>query len=556
MEKKTVRKPKEEKSVKPTFLEAIEKVVELSRESKLDGNFLRKAKRYLTVLADAYGITPMQAALFSICVEYGPRRIDYSDLSKHLGVGNVRVLSYATDIDALVRRRLLRYRNVRDEESFDIPVNVIKCLKHNKVFELPPTENLDCAGLFNVLKLWFNDLDDVAVSLDDFTNELKMLFKENPQVAFVKKVNELKLHDYEWLLLLLFCNQLVNEDEEELSFNDMEIVFDSDDPFLFSIIKTRMRNGDLSLMQMNLVEHSSANGMVDTKYYKLTEDAKRNLLSEMHIQVFDEHVADVMKVTSLKEKKMYYAEETARQVEELRGLFTEEQYQSIRQRLQDKSLRCGFTCLFYGGPGTGKTETVYQLARQTGRDIFVVDVPQIKSKWVGDSEKNVKALFDRYRNLQKNSKLAPILLFNEADAIIGIRKTGAENAVDKMENTVQNIILQEMETLEGIMVATTNLQCNFDSAFERRFLYKIQFPKPQSAVRMAIWKEMLPELSDEDLKVVAEKYDFSGGQIENVTRRYNIEQILHGDASAGLQHILSLCDSERMDRKETRRVGF
>ena len=556
MEKKTVRKPKEEKSVKPTFLEAIENVVELSRDSKLDGNFLRKAKRYLAVLADAYGITPMQAALFSICMEYGPRRIDYSDLSKHLGVGKVRVLSYATDIDALVRRRLLRYRDVRDEESFDIPMNVIKCLKHNKVFELPPTENLDCAGLFNVLKLWFNDLDDVAVSLDDFTRELKMLFKENPQIAFVRKVNELNLFDPDWLLLLLFCNQLVNEDEEELSFNDMENVIDSDDPFLFGLIKMRMRNGDFSLMQLNLVEHANANGMVDTKYYKLTENAKRNLLSEMNIQVFDEHVADLMKVTSLKEKKMFYAEETARQVEELRGLFSEEQYQSIRQRLQDKGLRCGFTCLFYGGPGTGKTETVYQLARQTGRDIFVVDVPQIKSKWVGDSEKNVKALFDRYRNLQKNSKLAPILLFNEADAIIGIRKTGAENAVDKMENTVQNIILQEMETLEGIMVATTNLQCNFDSAFERRFLYKIQFPKPQAAVRMAIWKEMLPELSDEDLKVVAEKYDFSGGQIENVTRRYNIEQILHGDASVGLQHILSLCDSERMDRKETRRVGF
>ena len=100
------------------------------------------------------------------------------------------------------------------------------------------------------------------------------------------------------------------------------------------------------------------------------------------------------------------------------------------------------------------------------------DVPQIKSKWVGDSEKNIKALFDRYREVVKRSKLAPILLFNEADAIIGKRQEGAERAVEKMENSIQNIILQEIENLDGIMIATTNLQQNMDTAFERRFLYK------------------------------------------------------------------------------------
>ena len=68
---------------------------------------------------------------------------------------------------------------------------------------------------------------------------------------------------------------------------------------------------------------------------------------------------------------------------------------------------------------------------------MIVDVPQIKSKWVGDSEKNIKALFDRYRELVKRSKMAPILLFNEADAIIGKRQEGAESAVEKMENSIR-----------------------------------------------------------------------------------------------------------------------
>lgn len=112
--------------------------------------------------------------------------------------------------------------------------------------------------------------------------------------------------------------------------------------------------------------------------------------------------------------------------------------------------------------------------------------------WVGESEKNIKAIFDRYREHVKNSKVAPILLFNEADAVIGKRREGAEKAVDKMENSIQNIILQEMETLDGIMIATTNLEQNMDKAFERRFLYKIKFNKPSVEARMNIWRSMIP----------------------------------------------------------------
>ena len=181
-------------------------------------------------------------------------------------------------------------------------------------------------------------------------------------------------------------------------------------------------------------------------------------------------------------------------------------YQKIQERMKEKGFRNGFACLFYGSPGTGKTETVYQLARKTGRSIMVVDVPRIKSKWVGESEKNIKALFDRYREQVKRAKLTPILLFNEADAIIGIRKNGASSAVDKMENSIQNIILQEMESLDGIMIATTNLQQNMDKAFERRFLYKIKFEKPTEEARTHIWHAMIPELSELDVHTLASKY--------------------------------------------------
>ena len=168
----------------------------------------------------------------------------------------------------------------------------------------------------------------------------------------------------------------------------------------------------------------------------------------------------------------------------------------------------------------------------------------------------MKALFDTYRQRVKESALVPILLFNEADAIIGKRQEGAERAVEKMENTLQNIILQELETLDGILIATTNLVQNMDNAFERRFLYKIRFDKPTVEARTAIWHELLPKLSDADAALLAERYDFSGGQIENIARHYNIDCILHGSNSDALAMLIGHCDNERLESVEQKRIGF
>jgi SpoVK/Ycf46/Vps4 family AAA+-type ATPase len=224
--------------------------------------------------------------------------------------------------------------------------------------------------------------------------------------------------------------------------------------------------------------------------------------------------------------------------------------------MKESGFRCGFTCLFYGAPGTGKTETVLQLARQTGRDIVQVNLSQLKSCWVGESEKNIKRLFDNYRNRVKKSKVTPILLFNEADAIINQRMEGAQTAANKMENSIQNIILQEMENLDGILIATTNLAGNMDKAFERRFLYKIKFEKPTLEARMSIWHEMIPALDENVTRTLATKYDFSGGQIENIARHYTIGNILHGKSDNDFNIITSYCDNERLDTKECRKIGF
>jgi SpoVK/Ycf46/Vps4 family AAA+-type ATPase len=290
----------------------------------------------------------------------------------------------------------------------------------------------------------------------------------------------------------------------------------------------------------------------------MTIEAKRALFSELNIVSMDQENMrnDVVKAEEITPKKLFYGDKISSQIDELSKLLDDAQYKEIRKRMKDTGFRCGFTCLFYGAPGTGKTETVLQLARRTGRDIVQVNISQIKSMWVGESEKNIKQVFDNYRTKVRECNVTPILLFNEADAIIGKRQEGAERAVDKMENSIQNIILQEMESLDGILIATTNLAQNMDKAFERRFLYKIKFEKPTVEARMSMWREMIPVLNEDDTRILANKYDFSGGQIENIARHYTIGNILHGESDNIIDTLSAYCDSERLNAKEIHKIGF
>ena len=548
----TTMKSKTKKEM--SLLQAIEHVVELAEDSKLSKEFMKKAKAEIQLLAKSYGITERQAVLFCVCMEKGPRRVDYDDLASFLNLNKISVLSYASDIDALVRRRLLKFRDVKDEDDFDIPTVVIRCLKHNEVYELPKRTGLDCAELFELLNQWFEDLDDDAISLRELQEELQKLFDDNKQVGFVHKLREYYLSENEEALVAFFCHCLVNKDDDDIRFGQLEDLFDTKAEF--NKAKARLRSGEHKLMTKKIIEHRCEDGIADTTRYKLTESAKRTLLAEMKIDASTEKLSDVIDPRTLTQKQLFFPKDIQRQVDELGSFLQPENLQKIQERMKEKGFRNGFACLFYGGPGTGKTETVYQLARQTGRSIMVVDVPRIKSKWVGESEKNIKALFDRYREQVKRAKVTPILLFNEADAIIGIRKNGASSAVDKMENSIQNIILQEMETLDGIMIATTNLQQNLDKAFERRFLYKIKFDKPTVEARAHIWHSMIPELSEMDVHTLASKYDFSGGQIENIARHYAIDIILHGQSEDVLPMLIRHCDNERLDGKDIRKIGF
>ena len=255
--------------------------------------------------------------------------------------------------------------------------------------------------------------------------------------------------------------------------------------------------------------------------------------------------AEIIVSSTIPQKELFFNEVNKGDIERLKMLLNPKEFQAIMDRLRAKGRKASASCLFYGAPGTGKTELAKQLAQATGRDLVIADAAKLYASWHGDTEKNVKELFEAYQYLQCVSDKAPILLFNEADGLLSKRTDVLRQAVDKIENRVQNLLLQALEDFEGIFIATTNLSENIDSAFERRFLYKICFQIPDSETRSKIWKSMIPDLSQSEAKILASRYSFSGGQIENIAKKRDIDEALF-DKTTSLEQMFSYCENEVM----------
>jgi SpoVK/Ycf46/Vps4 family AAA+-type ATPase len=193
----------------------------------------------------------------------------------------------------------------------------------------------------------------------------------------------------------------------------------------------------------------------------------------------------------------------------------------IEWGIKDKKKGIDARIIFYGAAGTGKTLTALAIAKSLRKKVLSFDCSKILSMYVGESEKNVRNIFDTYRSIVQKSKSEPILLLNEADQFLSTRTEDAKSGSEKMHNQMQNIFLEQIERFDGILIATTNLLESIDKAFSRRFNYKIEFLKPNEEERVKLWELLLPKTlpfsDDFDIHALA-KYPLSGGQIELIIK--------------------------------------
>lgn len=537
-----------------SILESFEYIVELAEDSQLNTEFFEKAARHIRYASRKLKLTPMQVVLLSIFVDRSEDcHIRISEIAKYTGCRTTKFLRLSDEIDVLESKHYVRASRGHNSLSYRVPAEVLKALRKNQPYVYEPEPVPDTMAFFDRFNRLSNEMDNNEITHETLMSQTFSLLEEIKSTTFARALQRYGLDDEDTLLFIFMAHLFVENDDDNIQFSDLDDIYDNSE--LPTWCKRELRTRTSDLFTYKLIENTNEDGMARSDAFKLTESAKEELLGELNINRIGKSDKNLIKADTLVEKRLIYNAAEQKQIEELSSILSEDRFKEVQERMLKAGMRPGFCCIFYGAPGTGKTETVYQLARQTGRDIMRVDVDKIKSCWVGESEKNIKILFDRYRSICKNSERAPILLFNEADAVLGVRMEGAARAVDKMENSIQNIILQEMESLEGIMIATTNLTANLDKAFERRFLYKIRYDKPTTEARAKIWQIMLPALTDGDAATLAGMFDLSGGEIENIARKQLVNSILSGADVVDLPAIIEICRHERISSTASR-VGF
>ncbi|MCH5234119.1 MAG: ATP-binding protein [Muribaculaceae bacterium] len=537
-----------------SILEAFENIVELAKGSNLDAKFLKKAAPQISFASEKLGLTDQQTVLLALFLDNSEsNRILISEIAEFIGCTTTRILRLSKDVDTLVDLNYLKVSKSHRNVSYRMPWEVIEALKNDTPFIQVKEEISDTASFFDEFAKLMKEKDDDEITYDKIKQRADELLDSIKDSTFAKELRKYNLCGDDRILFIFMAHLYVENDDNCIGFHDIDDLYDNCD--IPTWCKRELRKGESDLFHYQLIEFVNEDGMARTDSYKLTDQAKETMLSEIQNNNIGKSQKGLIKHDSLTAKELIYNSDERVSIEELTSILTRERFNGVQERLHKAGMRKGFCCLFYGAPGTGKTETVYQIARKTGRNIMKVDVDKVKSCWVGESEKNIKAIFDRYRNMCSNTDLAPILLFNEADAVLGVRMEGAARAVDKMENSIQNIILQEMESLDGIMIATTNLTNNLDKAFERRFLYKVRYEKPTVEARKKIWKIMLPGISSEAAHSLSTRFDMSGGEIENIARKHTVNAILSGDETIDLDKISEMCQKERI-ASSTKRVGF
>lgn len=547
-----------------TLMTALDEVIQKSRRCGFSRKFWEDSATLLSHLTGHLGLTPMQCLVVGVLAENSVS-MSWRDLGRFFNVTRLHMMGYSEEVEDLVDKGWIEPKEAREEEGlyegFRLCHGVVTAMRKNEVFKP------ECLSGLSVQDLIDRMCERMDVGGFGFGNDYQAIrdwclrvVRRNPELHLCVRAAAIESPDDRFLFLNFVCDYAMwdGSGQEGLDMERIDHLFPPD--HRVGYMRRALERGSHVLQTAGIIEPRCVNGIADPNSFVLSKDFCDEVLSDYkpnHRRCKTPKTTDRLLAShkEIKEKTLFFNASEQEQIGRLRDLLKGDRLADVRRRLEEQGMRRGVACIFHGGPGTGKTEAVLQLARASERDVMRVDVAALKDKWVGESEKNVRGIFRRYRDLCRNMERTPILFFNEADAIFSRRLEKVERSVDQMSNAIQNIILEEMEGLDGILIATTNLAGNLDKAFERRFLFKVRFENPSPEVKAKIWRSMLGDsFSDVEIRGLAGKYDFSGGQIENVVRKQSIDYVLSGEHPS-YSDLLRYCDQERL-ASSLPRIGF
>lgn len=502
--------------------------------------------------------TPVETLLFVATYSIqllGGCYVDYRDFNRYFGFSGLDFLPLKKDFDSIIQKGLVRsVERRRRNDEFCVSKEAENSILGNAPFVSKKATPIDryvfCQGISSLLE----DRNQETIDTRDlfFLTEKEESFNKN--LSFLTQTTKLLPNVKDRVLFYEICNDFVSHRGRCTSVESTLADIYDNNRMKFDVAKSIME-GSNELVVNDLIEVLPAQFFSESEV-ALTEKGKR-LFLEDDFDLFETksgHDKRLIASDQLPDRKLFFNDELSKDLDFLKESLTEEKFVALQERLNERNLPMGVNVLLYGAPGTGKTASAEMIAKATGRSIYHVDIAASKSCWFGQSEKLFKRIFDDYRQMCKTENRKPILLFNEADALFSKRKSVDAGNCAQTENALQNILLEEMEKMDGILIATTNLSNNLDSAFDRRFLFKIKYGQPDKEAKTAIWKSKLEWLTDDDCRKLAANYDLSGGEIDNIVRKSEMEALLHGQRP-DMVLLESWCRNEKLNNGKGA-IGF
>lgn len=411
-------------------------------------------------------------------------------------------------------------------------------------------------------------LDEKIEKLTNIITQRVNLTKINLSVEQLFKKYSLSQEE-KIIFLALLKEEYSNEDEILRDFNTLISMISKDE--MHKLKNRTLLEENAKLMSLGLIDYDEILGTTSiNKSYFICEDV---LYSIMHPQKNDKKTKKAMLENIVKESEIFELIEPNTDIDDVvLNPKIKEVLNSILKQL-DKDVinklsswgiktKKGIDAkiIFYGPAGTGKTMSALSLAKSLKKQVLSFDCSKILSKYVGESEQNVRKIFDTYKSICNEAKIEPVLLLNEADQFLSSRMESGTSSADKMHNQMQNIFLEQIERFEGVLIATTNFLQSLDSAFSRRFDFKIEFKKPNFNERLIIWQKIMPENANFEenfsLNELA-KFELSGAQITLVLKNTALKVAVRDDDVFTLKDFVDEIKKEQISAFDSdKKVGL
>lgn len=538
------------------IIEAVECIYKNHRALFENTQQLEQASQALDCLAQFFNVDIPLAAILGLII-YDQLLDDSTPLKQHMKSLGFSVMQAANTLEAVNELRKQGWlhqskrRGLQGKMCYELSKQALDAVLLNDAPRLKvyPSESQNQALL--ALYKQFQQF-----SGEDVLSEIIMAFAQTCQhMPFFKILhNDAKLQVCDKLIILWLAAEFINGNEHP----DLGWISDT----VFEGCRDEITRFKYNLRQSNY--------MMEQGYLKYASsdfpDVDRCMLGDSLLDVIEDvsnlkkkhkpqlKQCQLIEFSQIPQQSLFYNSGFDAQIEELYTITAPQHFNTISASCMQMGIPQGLTILLSGPPGTGKTETVKQLARQHNRDLLLVNMSEFKSMWLGESEKNVNKIFREYKAYKQYSHQIPILFINEADALLSKRQH-AESPVGQVMNTIQNILLQALEDFEGIVIATTNRFMQFDSAFERRFLYKLHFELPHASTRLAIITQELNMLSTAIQNRISETYILSGAQIRNIKLRIVMQNLLHPHVTPEWPWLKTIIESECKSNSEAE-IGF